>query len=438
MADIAGIPFVEANFDKDGNLQNVVDLPFATTDVFIMSHGWNNNKSDAQKLYDGSFGNFADLQKKFDFTGRQLGIVGVFWPSKKFDDLTFQVGQSNAAAVGVGDDGQALVGAKLEGLKSLFSAPTDIRKIDAAKAALAGIETSPTERKKFVSKIRSLLNSAAANREDASDTFFESNEEELMENLRIPIAATVPPEAAGGVALDIRSGPPVEEGGGAAIGGFLDLESFKTAALNILNYASYYEMKTRAGTVGSEGVAPLVDKLATEVDRIHLIGHSFGGRLVAAAAKEAMTSKLVSLVLLQAAFSHNGFSKNMGGFFRAIVETKRVAGPILITYSKNDTAVGLAYPIASRINNDVTMAIGDENDKFGGIGRNGAQKMESGEVDTIETVLRDADGKYAFSVGKVFNLFGDTFIKNHGDVTGKQIVNAVLNAVAKPKEFQAV
>jgi hypothetical protein len=128
----------------------------------------------------------------------------------------------------------------------------------------------------------------------------------------------------------------------------------------------------------------------------------------------------------------------MRGFFRDVVEAKRVAGPILITYTKNDTAVGLAYPIASRINNDVAMAIGDENDKFGGIGRNGAREMASGEVDRIETVLRETGGKYAFSAGKVFNLLGDAFIKNHGDVTGKQIVNAVLNAVAKPKELRAI
>jgi hypothetical protein len=77
------------------------------------------------------------------------------------------------------------------------------------------------------------------------------------------------------------------------------------------------------------------------------------------------------------------------------------------------------------------MAMGDENDKFGGIGRNGAQKMGSGEVDAKETVLRDTNGKYAFSTGKLFNLRGDDFISSHGDVTNKQIVNAVLNAVAK-------
>ena len=433
MADIAGIPFVEANFDKNGNLQNGVVLPAGTTDVLIISHGWNNNKVDAQKLYDAFFGNFAELKGNFDLASRKLAIVGIFWPSKKFDDLAFKVGQSNAAAVGVSAEDEGLLAAKLDELKqTLFSSPGEVQSIDAAKETLAGIETSPAARQKFVSNIRSLLNPAAANREDASDTFFQTSEEELMENLKIPIAATVPPDvASGGAAFDIGSGPTIEEGGGAGIGSFL--ESFETAALNILNYTTYYEMKTRAGIVGDKGVAPLIDKLSANVERIHLIGHSFGGRLVTAAAKGSTTNKIASLTLLQAAFSHNGFSKIMEGFFRKVVDSKRVAGPIVITHSKNDTAVGIAYPIASRINNDVAMAIGDENDKFGGIGRNGAQKMGSGEVDTREIVLRDTAGKYSFSAGKFFNLKGDQFISSHGDVTNKQVVNAVLNAVAKPK-----
>jgi len=432
MDEIAGIPFIEANFDKEGNLQNTVDLPAGTTDIFIMSHGWNNTKQEAENLYDAFFKNFADLKNNFDFTDRQLAIVGLYWPSKKFDDLRFDAGQSNAAAVGLGDGGETLLGAKLDELKALFTAPAEIQKLEAAKAALSGIETSPGERKKFVSNIRALLNPAAASREDASDTFFQSSEEELMESLRIPIAATLPPESeGGGAAVEVGVGQTLEEGGGAGIGSFLD--SFKTAALNILNFTTYYEMKTRAGTVGNNGAAPLIEELAGEVDRIHLIGHSFGGRLVTAAAKGSTTNKLASLTLLQAAFSHNGFSKILQGFFRSVVDEKRVAGPILITNTKNDIAVGLAYPIASRINNDTTMAIGDENDKFGGIGRNGAQRMESGEVDTNQTALRDTGEKYTFSAGKFFNLRGDSFIKGHGDVTGKQIVNAVLNAVAKPK-----
>jgi hypothetical protein len=432
MADIAGIQFVEANFDKVGNLQDPVVIPTGVTDVFVISHGWNNNKQDAQALYNRFFTNFASLKGNFNFAHRELAIIGVFWPSKKFDDLAFEIGQSNAASIGVSDNDNALVATKLEELKGFFSDPAEIQKIEAAKSAISGIETSPNARAKFVSSIRSLLDPSAANREDASDTFFEISEEELMDNLRIPIAATVPPEAAGGAAeLPVGGGSAIEEGGSAGIVTFL--ESFKTAALNILNFTTYYEMKTRAGKVGNDGVAPLIDQLQATVQRIHLIGHSFGGRLVSAGTKGSKTNRLASLSLLQAAFSHNGFSKIMNGFFRSVIDAKRVTGPILITYTKNDKAVGLAYPIASRINNDVAMAIGDENDKFGGIGRNGAQKMESGEVNKTETVLRDSDGIYTFSGGNIFNLLGDAFIKDHGDVTGNQVVNAVLNAVAKPK-----
>ena len=118
----------------------------------------------------------------------------------------------------------------------------------------------------------------------------------------------------------------------------------------------------------------------------------------------------------------------MRGFFRSVIDQKRVKGPILVTHTKNDTAVGLAYPLASRINGDTTAAFGDENDKFGGLGRNGAQQMEVGEV--VRGNLLDAAGDYQFQAGKFFNLEGSAFIKGHGDVTGKEIAHAVRKAVS--------
>jgi len=87
----------------------------------------------------------------------------------------------------------------------------------------------------------------------------------------------------------------------------------------------------------------------------------------------------VSVSLLQAAFSHNGLSGGFGdggkdkGFFRAIIDHKRVSGPIIITHTKNDRAVGIAYPLASRIAGQNAAALGDQNDPYGGMGRNGAQ-----------------------------------------------------------------
>ncbi len=88
-----------------------------------------------------------------------------------------------------------------------------------------------------------------------------------------------------------------------------------TAVANLLNLTTYFEMKQRAGTVGKNGVAPLIDKFADQVERIHLVGHSFGGRLVTAAAANSTTNKLHSLALLQAAFSHNGFSQKQKRLF---------------------------------------------------------------------------------------------------------------------------
>jgi len=67
-------------------------------------------------------------------------------------------------------------------------------------------------------------------------------------------------------------------------------------------------MKARAGTVGEKGVEPLMEKLrdARPNLRVHMIGHSFGCRLVAAAVN-GLPDKGKSpdmVLLLQGAFSH--------------------------------------------------------------------------------------------------------------------------------------
>ncbi len=233
--------------------------------------------------------------------------------------------------------------------------------------------------------------------------------------------------SAGGAAMPL--GVADTPAAGTAAGLTDSLSGFNASALNLLNYTTYYLMKERAGKVGKNGVAKLVDRLAPEVQRIYLIGHSFGGRLVTAAAANSQTGKLRGLTLLQAAFSHNGFSKKKNGYFRSVVDNRRINGPILITHTKNDKAVGIAYPLASRINGDKTAALGDENDVFGAVGRNGAQQMEEGE--RILGTLLPVGGVYTLESGKLLNLESSQFITNHGDVTGLEIAYAVWSAVKK-------
>jgi hypothetical protein len=437
MNDIAGIPYFEAEFNKDGTLasQAEITLPANTTDLFVMSHGWNNDADAARTLYRDFFTSFQAVAQANDLSGRKLAIVGVIWPSKKFDEL---VAASSASADAQGSAGlspahtesQKLLEEKLDSMKAMFTEPAQQKTLDEARALLPDLEEKASARKEFVNKIRSLLDPSAANKEDASETFFKDDGNELMKNLKIAeddVDDEVSGDSQGSASLPLGVGTiPTSQGGAAGLLSFLS--GFKAAAMNVLNFTTYYEMKARAGNVGKNGVSKVVDKLAPKVQRVHLIGHSFGGRVVTATAANSTTNKIKSMSLLQTAFSHNGFSKSMGGFFRSVVDNKRVDGPILVTHTRNDKAVGIAYPLASKISGDATAAFGDENDKFGGLGRNGAQKMEENEV--VKGSLQPETGSYSFQPRKFFNLEGGNFITGHGDVTGKQVAHAVRRAVA--------
>jgi hypothetical protein len=430
----------ELRFDKDGQVRSDVTLPGATKQVFVFSHGWNNDANDARNLYGAFFRNFEKIgQARFNLTAVEpFAVVGVFWPSKKFSEGLAVFGGGDpggAASIGGRAEGETKVISKLEEMKSLFTSDRERKLLNDAIGLVGELNDKATARAEFVQKIRSLLDPSAADREDASTTFFESEPDELMESLKLKIKTSTndrTEEDAATAALP--SGPPklaLDD----VVAAENVLSGFFNSALNLLNYTTYFEMKTRAGTIGKSGIAPFLDRLSPSIEAIHLIGHSFGGRVVTAAAANSTTPRIRSMTLLQAAFSHNGFSKKKNGFFRAVVEQKRVNGPILVTHSILDRAVGVAYPLASRINQDDRLALGDKNDRFGAIGRNGAQEMEVMEVDNAETMLRPATDpqSYQFKQPIIYNLNGDTLITGHGDVTNEAIVSAVLSAVAPLK-----
>ena len=194
-------------------------------------------------------------------------------------------------------------------------------------------------------------------------------------------------------------------------------------------------MKERAGLVGSNGVNSLLKKiLALPIKvKLHLIGHSFGGRLVTAATAgpDAQTPVTVdTLALLQTAFSHYGFAEHYDGkndgYFRKVVTKKAVKGPTVISYTKNDLAVGKAYPLASLIAGQVAADLGDKNDKYGGLGRNGAQKTP----EATDGVLLALNKPYQLAAGKLYNLNADAIIKGHSDICHNEVAYAILAAVS--------
>jgi hypothetical protein len=440
MTTIGNIPYVLVHFDKNGKALDPLVLPEGTTDLFVVSHGWNNSQEEAEKLYKELFTNFAAVAPA-NLLSRKLAIIGIIWPSKKFTDLVEAAAQpGGGASLGSSREADETIRIKLDLFQEWFG-PESAATIKETKDQIKALEENPAARDKFVSLLLGLVDRSAADKDDATDKLFKLSGTELLDKLKVDTPLPQPRTGGGGAAT-LRSTTRTTVSGGAA--GLGDaFRGIKAGATRLLNFLTYYEMKARAGTVG-KGVGALLDQsVPSSMERIHLVGHSFGGRLVSAAAMASKTTKVKSMTLLQAAFSHNGFSANFDrssppnpGYFRPVIDHGRIDGPILITYTPNDIAVGILYPAASRLSGTVASAYGDKKDKFGGIGRNGAQMMQSDEVNQTVNKLLPVNGAYVLLSSKIHNLESSEYIRNpnkgdaHGFVTGKEIAWVIACAAA--------
>jgi hypothetical protein len=443
MTSMGGFPACKLLFDKVARLvepdassrvkQMIRDE--ALTDLLVLSHGWNNDMDEAQALYDELLTNVQRLRGNVPaLQQRKFGVVAVFWPSKKFADDDKIAG--GAASLGAAD--AMIVDEMLEDLKGTFDAPDADAKLEQAKALVNRLENEPEARRRFADLVRGVIAERNDNEVDQATRFFSEDGSDLIVRLSTTGEDDVDvPDPDSGGATHIGEGLSVgEEGQAEGLGDFFD--GLISGARNMLNYVTYYQMKERAGAVGARGLAPILAEIRREFPalKVHLIGHSFGGRLVSSAASAPTTGVAPichTLMLLQAAFSHYGFSvdwdgkRHAGAFSTVVGDPARVAGPVLITCTRNDRAVGIAYALASRLAGQVAAALGDANDIYGGIGRNGAQKTGN----TLNAMLLEVGGDYkSFSGGKLFNLKADRFIANHGDVRNEQVAHAVLSAIA--------
>lgn len=440
MDTIAGLPFFPLEITKDGKLFSAQQKsaiegavskggPDKVTDVFVISHGWNNNSAEARDLYNVLLTNVSTrIPGHPSLVQRKFAVVGVFWPSKKFEDSDLI---PSGGVASLDNDGADLSSAdlknKLDFLKGTFDHPDEVA-LDRAKALVDELPHSEAKQNEFVDIIRALVPKNSGDpKDDASDKFFNGTGSKVLKAFSLPFMFTPPPGGGGVMTLDFDDG---NTGGTASLGDFFS--EIKAAASRLLNYTTYYQMKERAGVVGKGLNEMLASMRQLRSDlRIHLIGHSFGARVVTAAVDGPKVFGPSSLSLLQGAFSHNGFTEKFDGstdgFFRKVIAQAKVDGPIFVTHTANDTAVGIAYALASRFSNDKVTDFGDANDVFGGIGRNGAVKMKPNEF--VKGTLLPETGKYQFVAKKIHNLKADKFVSGHSDVTGPQIANAILHAV---------
>jgi hypothetical protein len=399
------------------------------TDLLVLSHGWNNDVDSARNQFRAILTSLAeqrDAGLENDLAGRTLGVLGVVWPSKRFGEEELIPG----GAAGI-DDPDPTLAADLVARADAFAAPIAHKKLAQAAALVPALDHSPAARKRYAELLRSLVDPAAPDDEDAGSAFFELDGEELYRRADDPtlgdpeLIEPVAPGDSGG-ALDIPAFGALDDPTGGATGLLSNLVS---AGRNLLNLTTYYEMKDRGGKVGV-ALAPLLAEQAIGRTRVHLAGHSFGARLVSAAATALPRDSIASMSLLQAAFSHYGFAKDwepgQDGAFRAVLADRKVSGPVVVTHTRNDRLVGIAYAIASRIAGQVGAAIGDADSRFGGLGGNGAQRTP--EVEAAR--MLNIGLPYRLTGGRLYNLLADEFITGHSDVTDRPVAHAVLAAVA--------
>ncbi|MEK7372169.1 MAG: hypothetical protein AAB265_12025 [candidate division NC10 bacterium] len=114
---------------------------------------------------------------------------------------------------------------------------------------------------------------------------------------------------------------------------------------------SFWMMKRRAGEVGErvgrEHLGPLLARLGDSGPRLHLIGHSFGAKVLTSAVLAGLAPR--SLTLLLAAFSAFAFAEEVPGtdrpgHYRPLLSERRVSGPIVVLHSAHDRALGSIYP----------------------------------------------------------------------------------------------
>jgi hypothetical protein len=408
---IAELPWWEVRFDMNGAIETdnglSTDAEFGTVqDLFVFSHGWNTSINGARNLNNSMFSLIADQLTPEQRT--KAGVVGVLWPSLLFPED------------GPSDDGspgptEHSTGAELAtALAPAF--PEQATELQTIGGLLDDKPQVGAELENFYGLTTGLATTPAIGGPE------DHGEQSLI---------NAPPTDA----LNAMAASP-----GAPAADTQGVNPFTTlwhGARELLRTMSYYEMKNRAGVIGQNGLGPLLGRLHEKSPnlRVHLIGHSFGARLVAfslpglPASATGVSSPVKSLVLVQGAFSHFTFSHERPGALQAFAD--RVDGPLVATLSAHDRAVGLWYPNASRLARQDNQSLFDFNERWGGMGHDGYQQAGARVLE-----LGSAGTAYPFSKSAFFSLKASGVINRnlslfsgaHSDICHPEVAWAAVSA----------
>ncbi|WP_045557034.1 hypothetical protein [Streptomyces sp. FxanaA7] len=426
-------PYWELTFDADGDVDTgqrdrLLDgvARRGVADLVVFAHGWNSDRSGATRLYSRFFEPFPVLAPH-----AKLGYVGVLWPSMRFSDEPIpDLKPVPALAPGR----PALDKHTRHALVEVFPGRAVV--VEQLARLLEQRPDDGASLEEFGRLVRLLVEVEPQGPQGAftADTVAEGVPEGTPGMLCGDAAAVCADFAAALAEVETPPGP-----AGAA----LAPPQVWDGAHELLRQATYFAMKRRAGTVGERGLGPLLGRLARTSPkvRVHLVGHSFGARLVSFALPGLPEGVrcVKSVTLLQAAFSHYAFASRLPHDARTSGvlngQHKRVDGPLVCCHSKHDSALGTIYPLASRMAGDARTVLGLSVNsllgrKWGALGYDGVQAVEG----TRSFSLADALKARLPAAGCV-NIDASAVVKRggapsgaHSDICHRELARVVLAA----------
>ena len=212
--------------------------------------------------------------------------------------------------------------------------------------------------------------------------------------------------------------------------------------MEFANVFTSWATKDRAGVVGSGGVYDLVRALQAPRARgirVHLSQPQLrreaprAPRLRATAAGRPTPSTPSSI--FQGAFSHFAFStadeiRRLGittdrdGLYVDVVAQRRVAGPLVATYSRQDQANQMWYPRGVLISGDFTEVVGVP--RYGSVGGDG---MQGPVVERTALVTDRLSGRVRPYGPRLFNVDATNVIRGHSDLISDRTVDLVWDVV---------
>ena len=446
-----GEPVWDLQFNEDGKLTSPAQGSFlaevaaaGVTDLFAFSHGWGTSQDSARRLYNTMFPMIRTAAHGLPGIGT-VGFAGIYWPSLWFPPTPATpppaAGAQQADAGAVVDlsaGTAALSGADIAAaLQPGFADPaqaaaiTQIGQLIDDGESAAGAAESDAAKQQRLEQISQLIKSLTP--PPAPDGEFEDAGETALLLTDDPAADYQAAADAFGSTPSAGAQQGLGDWFGKAIGG----------AKDVLRVFSYNTMKARAGTVGRNGLGPLLAALHAQSPgvRVHLIGHSFGARLVSFALSGVggpASSPVASLLLLQGAFSHWSFAHAQDNPFGSpgALNTfaDRVHGPLVATFTVFDWAVGVWYPKASFLAQQDTEAV--VAGRWGGMGADGYQAVSPSEN---REMTASGGMDYGFTAGTFYRVNaaqvinktdGQPFAGAHSDIRKPAVAELAVGAAA--------